>query len=228
MAISVLDRELYDVPLAAEVLQMPASTLQWWLDGGRRNGTWYEPVIRSDRQGSKSVTWGELVEARYLLGYRRELNVKLSALRQWISKVRDELGVLYPLAHERPWVGEGKWILAAAQSSVGLPAELWAMWVANSGQILLTAPAESFLERIDFVGDEAVRIRPAGRGSPVVIDPEVRFGSATVHGIPTEAISEQVEAGDPVEMVADDFGLILSDVISVLNYEMVPPDAVAA
>ena len=102
------------------------------------------------------------------------------------------------------------------------------MWVTSSGQILLTAPAESFLERIDFDQDEAVRIHPAGRESPIVIDPEVRFGIATVRGIPTEAIADQVEAGDPVESVAQDFGLDLGEVAAVLTYELLPTKTIAA
>jgi hypothetical protein len=105
------------------------------------------------------VSWyltrrSECREARYLLGYRRDLKVKLSGLRSWITDARENLDLLYPLAHERPWVGEGQRIFAAIQSSSGLPEELWAMWVADSGQILLTAPAESFLERVDFEEDE--------------------------------------------------------------------------
>ncbi len=62
MSISVLDRELYDINLAASVLHMPPSTLQWWLEGGMRNHTRYPPVIREEPTGSKTVTWGELVE----------------------------------------------------------------------------------------------------------------------------------------------------------------------
>ncbi len=65
MSISVLDRELYDIPLAASVLRVPASTLAWWLEGGKRNGRLYDPVIRPAPTGSKAVTWGEFVEARY-------------------------------------------------------------------------------------------------------------------------------------------------------------------
>ena len=219
MTISVLNRELYDVHLAAEVLHMAPSTLQWWLEGGKRGRRLYEPVIRPEPTGSKAVTWGELVEARYLLGYRRELGVKLGSLRTLIGDVRKALDVPYPLAHSRPWVGEGRRLLVTAQRSSHLPEELWAMWVAESGQILLTAPAESFLQRVEFDDGEAARIRPGGTGSPIVIDPQVRFGSASVRGISTEALADQVRAGDPIEMVAVDFDLALDDVIAALSYE---------
>ncbi len=144
----------------------------------------------------------------------------MAELRGWIVATRERLGLPYPLAHERPWVGEGQRILAEAQKSSGLPEELWAMWVADSGQILLTAPAESFLERVEFANDEAIRIHPVGPGSPIIIDPLIRFGTATVRGIPTEAVAEQIEAGDPVEMVAADFNLDLAEIAAVLSYEL--------
>ncbi len=101
------------------------------------------------------------------------------------------------------------------------------MWEAAGGQILLIATAESFLERVEFEGDEAVRIRPVGHQSPIVIDPLVRFGMATLKGIPTEAISEQVDAGDPIEVVADDFDLDVAEVVAALAYEK-PLTVVAA
>ena len=228
MAITVLDRELYDISLAAHVLKMPPSTLQWWLEGGPRHGKNHPPVIREKATGSKIVTWGELVEARYLLAYRRDLRVSLKELRTWMDLVRERVGVRYPLAHQSPWVGEGQKLLTDAQMSAGLPEELWAMWQASSGQILLLPPAEAFLERVTFKDDEAVRIHPVGKSSPIVIDPQVRFGVATVKGIPTEAITEQVDAGDPIEMVADDFGLDLAEVAAVLDYELNSPSPVAA
>lgn len=128
MSITVLDRELYDVPLAAGVLRMPPSTLNWWLEGGQRQGRFYDPVIRPEPTHSKAVTWGELVEARYLLGYRRDLLVSLASLRRFIADVREALNVPYPLAHERPWVGEGRQLLVSVERASELPEELWAMW----------------------------------------------------------------------------------------------------
>jgi hypothetical protein len=71
--------------------------------------------------------------------------------------------------------------------------------------MLLLPPAASFLERVEFDDDEngvVVRLRPSGSRSQVMIDPEVRFGSPTVQGTPTETIAEQVAAGDRHRCVA--------------------------
>jgi uncharacterized protein (DUF433 family) len=88
--------------------------------------------------------------------------------------------------------------------------------------MLLLPSAESFLERVEFDGEEngvVVRLRPSGPDSQVVIDPEVRFGSPTVRGIPTETIAEQVAAGDSIETVARDFELDLTAIIDALRFE---------
>jgi uncharacterized protein (DUF433 family) len=222
MSPSLLDRELYDEALAAEVLRVPSSTLHWWLEGGDQRGRHYEPVLRPQSTGSKTVTWGEFVEARYLREYRRTLGVQLSSLRQFIGYLRYQLGVPYPLAQAQPWVGPGRHLLVAAQEAADLPAELWVCVEPQSGITLLTHPAERFLERVSFDGDEdgiVIRLHPAGKESPVVIDPQVRFGAPAVGGIPTETLAEVVNAGDSIEMVAQEFGLPLEVVIAALGYE---------
>jgi uncharacterized protein (DUF433 family) len=218
----LLDRPLYDETLAAQVLKLSPSTLHWWLEGGIRNGRFYEPVLRRTPTGQHVVTWGEVVEARYLREYRRTLGVRLSKLRAFIAYLRDELDVPYPLASARPWVGAGRRLFVDAQMSADLPPELWACVEPHTGVMLLTHPAESFLERVEFDDDQegfVVRLWPAGRESPVVIDPEVRFGTPSVRGIPTEVLAEQVVAGDSIESVSADFNLDLTDVIAALSYE---------
>ena len=222
VAPTILDRELYDESLAAEVLGIPSATLHYWLGGGERRGRTYAPVLRPAATGSHTVTWGEFVEARYLREYRRSLGATLQRLRAFIEHLRDELGVTHPLAHARPWVGPGRHLFISAQEQAGLPPELWACVEPQSGVMLLLPAAESFLERVEFDDEEngaVVRLRPGGPDSAVVIDPEVRFGSPVVSGIPTETIAEQVAAGDSVENVARDFNLGLATVVDALRFE---------
>jgi uncharacterized protein (DUF433 family) len=53
----------------------------------------------------------------------------------------------------------------------------------------------------------------------VVIDPDVRFGSPVVAGVPTETLDEMVRAGDAIESVASGYGLSLDDVVAALDFE---------
>jgi len=218
----LLDRELYDEALAARVLGIAQPTLHYWLEGGNQRGKRYEPVLRESASGRRTVTWGEFVEARYLREYRRTLETPLPNLRAFITYLRAELGVPYPLAHARPWVGPGRHLFVVAQEEARLPEELWAAVEPHSGVTMLLPAAQAFLTRVEFDDDNngtVVRLHPAGKESPVVIDPEIRFGSPVVRGIPTETLAEQVTAGDSVESVSRDFDLDLGDVIAALSYE---------
>jgi uncharacterized protein (DUF433 family) len=221
--VDLLDRELYDEALASEILRVPRSTLHWWLEGGERRGRWYEPVIRPEPTGSKTVTWGEFVECRYLREYRRRLLVPLPEVRAFIAVLRKSIGVRYPLATSRPWVGPGRRLLLEAQREAGLDPELWPCIEPATGATPLLLPgAQSFYERVEFDETEqgvAIRLWPMTRVAPLVIDPSVRFGQPTVRGVPTDALAGQVQAGDSVEAVAEDFGLTLDDVIVALRYE---------
>jgi len=219
--VTLLERPMYDIAEAGRLLAVPPRTLEYWLNGGRQGGKTHLPVLRESATGSTDLTWGEFVEARYVRSYRREHNVPLHALRGFILEMRRALGVSYPLAHLRPWIGEGQRLLLAAQIAVDLPEELWSVYEPTSGRTLLTSPAESFLKVVQFDEDDGVarRLRPSGELSPVVIDPEVRFGAASVRGISTAALRELVDAGDPVGLVAEDYGLGLDDIVAALDFE---------
>ncbi|MCY7340985.1 MAG: hypothetical protein LH603_03775 [Pseudonocardia sp.] len=54
---------------AARLLGLRTDALRRWIDGYERAGTTYAPVIREERSGSDTVTWGEFVEAGYLREY---------------------------------------------------------------------------------------------------------------------------------------------------------------
>lgn len=219
---TILHRELYAVAEAASLLRVPTTTLKWWLDGGIRQGRSYEPVIRETASGSTTVTWGEFVEAGYLREYRRVHNVPLHRLRAFIDGLRSTHQVPYPLAHFKPFVGEGRRLMLELQEELGLPSKLWAVVSMPGGQPMLTGPAESFLSRVEFAreGDQwAERVYPAGRRSPVVIDPQRSSGIPTIKGIRTEVLAELVHAGEAPEAVADMFKISLRLVKAAVSFE---------
>jgi len=59
-------------------------------------------VIRVEPTGSRHVTWAEFVEASLLRTYRREHDVPLKELRDFIDWLRDEYRVPYLLTDRRP------------------------------------------------------------------------------------------------------------------------------
>jgi uncharacterized protein (DUF433 family) len=215
--VTILEREMYTEAAAADLLRVAPSTLHWWLEGRLPR---YRPVIRVEPTGSRLVTWAEFVEAGLLRSYRRDHEVPLRELRDFIDRLRDEFQVPYPLADRRPFVGTGRRLLIDLQSRSHLDPDFCLVAVAN-GQEVLTAPGEEFFERVDWAGDEPSAWRPHDDpASPIRINPLVRFGRPAVSGISTEAIAGELEGGASVEEVAEDFALDLDAVRWAHSYEL--------
>jgi len=152
VSVTILDREMYTEAAAARLLRVAPSTLHWWLEGRPPR---YRPVIRVEPTNSRNVTWAEFVEAGLLRSYRREHDVPLKELREFIDRLRDEFKVPYPLADRRPYVGSGRRLLIDLQDRSHLDPEFCLVAIAN-GQTVLTAPGEEFFERVDWSGDQPV------------------------------------------------------------------------
>lgn len=225
-AVKLLDRRVMTAREAARQLRIPETTLIHWLEGERRRGAWYPPVLREAPTGSAEVTWGEMVEARYLREYRSR-NVSMQRLRPFIADMRQRFGLPYPLAHLKPFTS-GRRLLLEAQDEQHLPRGLRMIYEVSTGQLILDSRVIGFLERVDFSDEEdqaAERIRPAGKDSPVVIDPRIASGASTVRGTRTEILAEQANAGASVDEIAEDFRLPLQLVKSALSYEWSAPAA---
>lgn len=216
---TVLEREMYTEAAAARLLRVAPATLHYWLEGRPRGPKTYKPIIRVEATGSNRVTWAEFVEAGLLRRYRRTHNVPMVELRNFIESLRQRLGVAYPLAHARPFVSGHK-LVVQAQAEANLDAD-FALVAEVGGQYILTAAAQEFYERVTWEGDVAAQWRPdANPDSPVVVDPDVRFGAASVGGISTAILREQDLAGEDEADLADTFGLSIAQVQWALAYEM--------
>lgn len=203
---------------AARLLNVAQSTLHYWLEGRTYRGKAYKPVLRTEPRGKRVVTWAEFVEAGLLRQYRRHHHVPMAELRAFIDRMREELGVPYPLADRRPYA-INKELALQAQISSGLDPEFHLVTVV-SNQLILTAPSQKFYDRVDWEGDEAAGWRPvAEEGSTVRIRPDTRFGRPAVNGISTAAIWEQQDSGEDVADIAALYGLTEADVHSALAYE---------
>jgi uncharacterized protein (DUF433 family) len=215
--VTILDREMYTEGAAARLLRVAPSTLHWWLEGRPPR---YRPVIRTEPTGSRVVTWAEFVEAGLLRSYRRDHDVPLKELREFIDRLRDEFQVPYPMADRRPYVGPGRRLLIDLQNRSHLDPEFFLVATAND-QVILTAPGEEFFERVTWSGDEPAAWRPhQDMDSPVRINPLVRFGRPSVGGISTEAIAGELDGGASFEEVAADFGLDIESVRWAFSYEL--------
>ena len=223
LGISLLDRPTYSYADAARLLRLPSQTLRRWLEGATRAGVVYPPVIRPEPLGVDFVTWGEFVEAGFLLGYRQK-HVSLQKMRPFIEEMRQKQGIPYPLAHLKPLVLNKELVYELQQATL-LDPRLYLVRV-EGGQMLWARPVEEYLQRVEFDPAGVVfRLRPEGFDNPVAIDPEVSFGIPQIKGIRTELVAESVAGGETEEQAAHSWGLGLSEIRAALQWERSLPKA---
>jgi uncharacterized protein (DUF433 family) len=216
---AVLERELYSEAEAARLLRIPHSTLHYWLQGGVRRGVTYAPILRAEPLERRWVTWAEFIEAGWLGEYRRARQVPMNDLRDFITRLRDEMGVPYPLAHHRPFVS-GKKLVLRAQEGSGLSSDFHLVTETADGQMMLTPPGYSFVQRVVWEGDLATGWKPhEDHRSTVRVFPHVRFGRPSVAGVSTRAIFDESEAGASTQELAEDFEISAADVRWAIAYE---------
>lgn len=187
MGVGVLGRPVLGVREAARQVRIPASTLANWLEGGTRHRAGFRRCCARRPAGGTGVTWGELVEARYLRAYR-ERSVSVQRLRALVMGLPREFGAPCPLAHFTPFVDTGRRLLLEIQEDVQLPESMRMVCESRTGQLILDRRVDEFLERVDFAATgmrEAQRIHPAGRRSPVVVDPRIASAACNVRGTRT-------------------------------------------
>jgi uncharacterized protein (DUF433 family) len=219
MDVHVLEREIYSEAEAARLLRVAQGTLHYWLEGGVRRGKRYKPIIRQEAKDTRAVTWAEFVEAGWLRQYRREHLVSMPELRHFIEALRAKLGVPYPLAHQQPFVGNGRQLVVEAQEEAELAPEYFLVALARE-QLVLTAPSQSFVDRVTWNEGVAAAWRPHDElKSPVRVNPLQRFGRPAIGGISTEVLWEHEDAGETVQEIADAFALAQRDVRWALSYE---------
>jgi uncharacterized protein (DUF433 family) len=232
--IDLQDRPVYGFGQVDHILGLKSGTSERWIDGYRRGGKSYPPVIRPETTRAEIVTWGEFVEARLLAEYR-DAGVPLIRMRPAVEKLREELDTRYPLASAKTWLGvEGRELVRKVQDAVGLDRRLLIV-VRNDQQMLdWSEPAREFAGSLDWenVGPRkrpvVTSLRPDPAIRDVVVNPLQRFGEPATGGVPTEIIRELYVAGDPIEMIAELYDLAPHVVQAALRYELKAAEAYAA
>ncbi len=175
---------VYGMPEVDRNLTLAKGTARRWIDGYTRGHKDYPPVVRLACTGSPIVTWGEYVETRLLAEYRSK-NVPMVHLRPTVMALRERLAVPYPLAASQTWLEpEGQELVYKVQDETDLERPL-RMVVYRSGQLMLTTPAQRFVDAADWNAEGVYRFR-AAEGLDVWIDPQRRSGTPVVRSVPTE------------------------------------------
>ena len=219
MAISLLDRAIYSYADVDRLVGLHTGTARRWLDGYRRSGRFYEPVLREHPTGADVGTWGEMVEARLLAEFRSQ-QVPVQRLRPAVLRLRQEFG-RYPLAHARPFLDvEGRELVRAVQDEVRVDRPLQLVVVRN-GQTLLAPATQRFQEIVGYSAGVVDRLNPSARTPAVVMDPARAFGQPAIRSVRTEALAEDYRAGTSREELAELYDLELGQVDEAIRFELI-------
>lgn len=193
----------YTVAEAAHYLGVPKSTMRAWFAGQGR----FRAVMRPADPRTLGISFSNLVEAYVLTAIRRRHNVALPTIRRSLEFLVRKLGAKRPLLEQQ-----------FATDGVDLFVEHLGQTIniSRNGQIEMADVIRAYLERIERdTSGLPIKLYPFMRNQPpreqprtVVIDPRVSFGRPVIAGtgIPTAVLAEQFKAGDPVRVLAKEYG----------------------
>ena len=214
---------VYPVAHAAQYLGLNPSTLRSWVkgrfyplkDGSRR---FSEPVIKIPASDASELSFINLVEAHVLSSMRLKFRINMDSVREAINYAGRHSNDPHPLANA-DFETDGVGIFIEHLGSL--------IEVSRKGQIVMRELMENSLKRIERDTEGlAAKLYPytreaTGHQKIIVIDPRVSFGRPTLvgAGVSTAIIIERWYAGDPISMLANEYGLKFIQVEEALWYE---------
>lgn len=201
----------YSVAEAAHYLGIPKSTLRSWFAGQayilKGEQKLFKAVIRPADHKGLGLSFSNLVEAYVLTAIRRKHHIGLPSIRRGLDYLMRQLGARRPLL-EQQFATNGVDLFVDHLGEI--------INISRDGQVEMADLIRAYLERIDRDGKGLpIKLYPFMRTQPprdqprtVVIDPRVSFGRPVIAGtgIPTAALAEQFKAGDPVALLAKEYG----------------------
>ena len=213
-------RELpaYGIPEAAHYLHIPVATLRTWVRGryyqtlqGRK---FSEPVIKLPDADHYLLSFFNLVEAHVLGAIRRQYRVSFPKVRNALSYLKQNNPSKHPFADQRFETDGLDLFLEHFEQLVNISSE---------GQLNMRDMLKPYLQRIERdVSGFAIKLylftrrdlsldkdgKAETAPKIVVVDPRFAFGRPVLVGtsIPTKVIYQRFEAGDSVDLLAEDYG----------------------
>lgn len=194
-----LDIPNYDVSEAARYAHVHASTVTRW----QRSAT-----IRG-REARTKLSYLQLIELA-VVAAAQKAGMKLADIRTARAYFAGAFNTEHPFATVR-----------LSTDGVDLAAKAGAdLLIGNKGgQLAWKAVIGQRFKEFEYEDGLATRWHVAGDGSPVLIDPRVRFGAPHVSGVPTWLLKDRWQTGEPLEDIEDDLGLDKKAILAGLQFE---------
>jgi uncharacterized protein (DUF433 family) len=225
---------IYTLDEAAHIVFLAPSTLRTWTMGqawhdpsGRERQ--FVPLIIPPVSNEQLLSFTNLIEAHVLRAIRRIHKVKMYAVREAMTAIREEFESLHPLA-EMDLYTDSKSIIVKFGGYMNM---------SRGKQMEMETMVEVYAKRIEREEHKLARFFPfvnqpriKGPGIEeqpkiVSVNPFVSFGRPVVTGtnIRTEAIAERFFAGDSIDDLLNDFRLDQSIIEAAIRYERPRPTA---
>lgn len=186
----------------ARHLAMPASTLYYWLSETADGGPLVHRVA-PEKRGAPSIPFVAVIEA-YVLRSLRELGLTKKAIRQAAEQVRRDFNTPYGLATRR---------VATDGVDIFIEYAPDEMLRSHDRQMPFRDLLMDYLKYISWDGGEEfpsrLTLRRYPEFAPVIIDPRFGWGAPVLEEskAPVDAIVGLWRAGEPMAVVADEYGM---------------------
>lgn len=221
-------RELptYSLREAARHIQVPDSTLSYWLRG--RGGNL--PVIQPSSTRSRAISFNQLIEAYALSSLKKEHGMNLKNIRAGVEYVQTKMGINRPFIRQR-FQTDGVSLFVEHMGST--------LNVSRKGQVAMKELMQAYLRRVEWdIEGFAERLylftrphspHPDELDQPklVLIDPRISFGRPilTGTGIPTAIVAERHKMGEAIKSLTMDYNCSEELIEEALRYEYYRPKA---
>lgn len=230
------DLGLYALPEAARLARVPRTTLGNWVRGYRYPAggrvVRAKPVIVPTAAPEATLSFVNLMEALTLAGFR-QIRVPMQRVRKALDYASKFLDVEHLLASQR-LLTDGKELFWEFQER-SRDGEASLVNLSRGGQKAFPEAVMRYLREMEWGRDSfATRWWPGSepREGAVVIDPRRAFGAPVLAGtgIRTEDVFSRFSAGEPLEELADDYGLSFGQIEAAVRLEvrLLEPERIAA
>ena len=211
------DSQAYSIPEVAHYLNIPESTIRYWVTGKNT----YQPVIVPASCGTPTLlSFYNLIESHILGTITKEYKVRLQNVRSAIDYLNKKFKKPHPLLrHDFETDGSSLFIEHLGQL----------INISQDGQQAMKELLNAALQRIEYDKDGLPqKLYPFTHSefseSPkiIVIQPGLAFGRPVIAGtgIPTEIIAERCKAGDSVKELAFDYERTQEEVEEAIRCEL--------
>lgn len=207
----------YEVAEAARYLRVPYTTLYEWLRPLQFTtdyGVCWRPIIQRPN-GSKKLSFLNLIEGHIVKALRQEHNVPPAEIRAGIEYAERELQIQRLLINSELRAGVKQLFIEKFGQLINL---------GRGGQLAMERMLSIYLERIDYRNNMPSTLFPFVGGSKekfISISPELAFGKPIIasKNITTYIIAERFDLGDSKAELAEDYGITEAEVEEAIIYE---------